>query len=105
MNTVVRPPAEDFAAAVPITQLEALCDLFDPPAQIAAGSDSRRSKTIEANEASILAMLRRRPCAIEHIEAAFGMHINEVSKDLGLLVKKDQIRSDRKNQAIYYAAK
>jgi len=105
LNTVARPPAEDFAAAVPMAQLAALCDLFDPPAQIAAGSDSRRSKTIEANEATILAMLRRRPCTIEHIEAAFGMHINEVSKYLGQLIKKDQIRSDRKNQAVYYAAK
>jgi len=105
LNTVVRPPAEDFAAAVPMTQLEALCSLFDPPAHIAAGFSSQRSKTIEANEATILAMIRRRPCTIEHIEAAFGMHINEASKYLGLLIKKDQIRADRKNQAVYYAAR
>ena len=105
MNTVVRPPAEDFAAAVPITQLAALCDLFDPPARIATGISSHRSKTIQANEATILAMLRRRPCTIEQIETAFGMHINEASKYLGALMKKDQIRADRKNQAVYYAAK
>jgi wyosine [tRNA(Phe)-imidazoG37] synthetase (radical SAM superfamily) len=105
LNTVARPPAEDFAAAVPVAQLAALCGLFDPPAQIAAGFNRQRSKTIAANEATILAMIRRRPCTIEHIEAAFGMHINEVSKYLGRLIKKDQIRIDRKNQAIYYAAR
>ncbi len=105
LNTVARPPAEDFAAAVPMEKLEALCGLFDPPAHIAAGFNSQRSRTIEANEATILAMIRRRPCTIEHIEAAFGMHINEVSKYLGALMKKDQIRADRKNQAVYYAAR
>jgi wyosine [tRNA(Phe)-imidazoG37] synthetase (radical SAM superfamily) len=66
---------------------------------------SQHSKTIEANEATILTMIRRRPCSIEHIKSAFGMHINEVSKYLGLLIKKDQIRTDRKNQAVYYAAR
>ncbi|MDX2451800.1 radical SAM protein [Desulfosarcina sp.] len=105
LNTVARPPAEDFAAAVPMAQLEALRGLFDPPARIAAGFSSQRSKTIEANEATILAMIRRRPCTIEHIESAFGMHINEVSKYLGRLIKKDQIRTDRKNRAVYYAAR
>ncbi len=105
LNTVVRPPAEDFAAAVPLAQLAALSGLFDPPAIIAAEFSGRPSKTIEANEATILAMIRRRPCTIAHIESAFGMHINEVSKYLGRLLNKDQIRTDRKNQAVYYAAK
>jgi wyosine [tRNA(Phe)-imidazoG37] synthetase (radical SAM superfamily) len=105
LNTIARPPAEDFAAAVPMAQLEALSGLFDPPARIAAGFDSQRSKTIKANEATIFAMLKRRPCTIKQIETAFGMHINEVSKYLGALIKKDRIRADRKNQEIYYTAK
>jgi len=105
LNTVVRPPAEDFAAAVPLAQLEALCDLFDPPARIAAGYSSPPSKMIKANETTILAMIRRRPCTIRHIEAAFGLHINEVSKYLGMLMKKDRIQADRKNQEVYYAVK
>ena len=105
LNTIARPAAEDFAAAVSMSQMEELAGLFDPPARIAALFSSERSKTIKANEETILAMLKRRPCTIKHIQAAFGMHINEVSKYLGQLIKKDQIRSDRKNQAIYYAAK
>ena len=104
LNTIARPPAEDFAAAVPRVRLEELAGLFDPPAQIAAGFSSQRSKTIEANEETILAMLKRRPCTIKHIEAAFGMHINEVSKYLGVLLEKKQIHADRKNQAVYYTA-
>ncbi len=105
LNTIARPPAEDFAAAVPEARLEELTGLFDPPARIAAGFSSQRSKTIEANEKTILAMLKRRPCTINQIEAAFGMHINEVSKYLGVLMEKEQIHADRKNQAIYYTAR
>jgi hypothetical protein len=32
------------------------------------------------------------------------MHINEVSKYLGVLLEKKQIHADRKNQAVYYTA-
>ncbi len=76
--------------------------MFDPPARIAALFSSQRSKTIKANEETILAILKRRPCSIKHIQAAFGMHINEVSKYLGVLMKKEQIHADSKNQEVYY---
>ncbi|MGD9976222.1 MAG: radical SAM protein, partial [Desulfatirhabdiaceae bacterium] len=102
LNTIARPPAENFAAAVSMKQMEALAGLFDPPARIAAVFSSERSKTIKANEETILAMLRRRPCTIKHIQTAFGMHINEVSKYLGVLMKKEEINADSKNQEVYY---
>ncbi|BBO91933.1 radical SAM protein [Desulfosarcina ovata] len=102
LNTIARPPAENFAAAVSMDQMEVLASLFDPPAQIAAGFSNERSETIKANEETILAMLKRRPCTIQHIQTAFGMHINEVSKYLGLLMKKEQIHADLKNQEVYY---
>jgi wyosine [tRNA(Phe)-imidazoG37] synthetase (radical SAM superfamily) len=104
LNTIARPPAEDFAAAVPLARLEELTGLFDPPALIAAGFNGHHSKTIEANEATILAMLKRRPCTISQIEEAFGMHINEVSKYLGALLGKNRIRTDRKDNEVYYLA-
>lgn len=102
LNTIARPPAEDFAAAVPIEQLEELAGLFDPPAQIAAGLPAQRTSEVKANEARILGMLRRRPCTIKQIEAAFGMHINEISKILGQLIHQDRIRADLRNKDVYY---
>jgi wyosine [tRNA(Phe)-imidazoG37] synthetase (radical SAM superfamily) len=104
LNTIARPPAEDFAAGVPLARLEELTGLFEPPALIAAGFNGHLSKTIEANEATILAMLQRRPCTINQIETAFGLHINEVSKYLGALLGKNMIRSDRKDNEVYYLA-
>lgn len=103
LNTIARPPAEDFAAPVSMAQLEQLTGLFSPPADIAADfTPHRTSKTI-ADESSILAMLARRPCTMKHIEAAFGLHLNEVSKILGHLIQENRIRSDIRNNDVYYA--
>jgi len=33
------------------------------------------------------------------------MHLNEVSKCLGSLIRTDQIRTERKNNTVYYVAK
>jgi DNA-binding transcriptional ArsR family regulator len=49
-------------------------------------------------------MLRRRPCTGEQIAAIFGMHLNEVSKYLGQLMKAHQIRAERKDTDVYYRA-
>jgi wyosine [tRNA(Phe)-imidazoG37] synthetase (radical SAM superfamily) len=102
LNTIARPPAEDFAAAVPPAQLEALTALFDPPAQVVSAFRTKRSQKGQADEAKILAMLKRRPCTIKQIQAAFGLHINEVSKILGRLMRHDRIRADLKRQEVYY---
>lgn len=102
LNTIARPPAEDFAAAVPTGQMEELAGLFDPPARIASVFKGERSKTIKANEKTILAMLKRRPCTIKQIETVFGMHINEVSKYLGQLMQRNLIRADREDKEVYY---
>jgi wyosine [tRNA(Phe)-imidazoG37] synthetase (radical SAM superfamily) len=104
LNTIVRPPAEEFAAAVPMAQLEQLTGLFEPPAQIAAGFSTNRSPKAMADEASILAMLERRPCTINQISAAFGMHINEVSKILGHLMRSNRIGTDLRNAEVYYTS-
>lgn len=102
LNTIARPPAEDFAAPVSMAQLEKLVGLFEPPARLAADfTPHRTSKTI-ADEASILAMLARRPCTMKQVEAAFGIHLNEVSKILGRLMRDERIRADIRNDDVYY---
>jgi wyosine [tRNA(Phe)-imidazoG37] synthetase (radical SAM superfamily) len=104
LNTVARPPAEPFAVAVPAAQLKALASLFDPPAQIVADFSRKRSGKVKADDARILSMIKRRPCTIQQIEAAFGMHINEVSKTLGYLMRRNQIRADVRSREVYYSS-
>jgi len=59
---------------------------------------------IQANQATIFSMLQRRPCTAEQIADIFGMHLNEVSKYLGRLMRADQIRAQRERATVYYAA-
>ena len=104
LNTVVRPPAEDFAKAVPKDRMKALTHLFEPPAEIMSDSDINGKMKIQVNEDTILAMLQRRPCTMKQIEQTFGMHINEASKYLGKLMRSNRIRVYTKNAVVYYQA-
>jgi len=105
LNTAVRPPAEDFATALSRERLEALTQLFHPTAEIIAEFRAKHADHIQANQETIFSMLQRRPCTADQIADIFGMHLNEVSKYLGNLMRIDQIGAERKNNTLYYAAK
>jgi wyosine [tRNA(Phe)-imidazoG37] synthetase (radical SAM superfamily) len=104
LNTAVRPPSEVFALPATKRQLTSLSRLFHPTAEVIANFKTKKGGRIGANREMILSMLRRRPCTADQIAAAFGMHLNEVSKYLGNLLKSDQIRTESKNTNIYYRA-
>ncbi|MBN1931369.1 MAG: radical SAM protein [Desulfobacterales bacterium] len=104
INTVVRPPAEDYATALSKEQMIALTHLFHPTAEIIAEFSTNHTKDVRANQDTIFFMLQRRPCTAQQIADGLGMHLNEVSKYLGKLLRTDQIRMQRKNTAIYYSA-
>jgi len=103
LNTAVRPPAEDVAA-VPPEKLAELAKLFRQPAEVIADFKAGLSGRIEANEDTILSMLKRRPCTAEHIARVFEMHLNEVAKYTGKLLNSEKIRILRKDGEIYYSA-
>jgi wyosine [tRNA(Phe)-imidazoG37] synthetase (radical SAM superfamily) len=104
INTVVRPPAEEFAAPILQPKLASLAQIFDPPAEVIAEFNANSQKHIAATEASIFSMLQRRPCTTAQIVDVYGMHINEVSKYLGDLMRNGQIREKRKKGDVYYTA-
>lgn len=103
LNTAVRPPSEDFAAALSKAQMAPLTHLFQPPAEMIADFKGG-SKKVQGNANAILAMLQRRPCTSAQIENAFSMHVNEVAKYLGRLVRNDQIRAEPRNRDVFYVA-
>ncbi|MBW1759301.1 MAG: radical SAM protein [Deltaproteobacteria bacterium] len=104
LNTSVRPPAEEFATALSKERMTALTHLFDPEAEIIAEFSSKHIKEVQANEETIFSMLKRRPCTSEQISEVFGMHLNEVSKYLGKLMRNGQIHVERENSSVFYAA-
>ena len=104
LNTAVRPPAEEFVTALPNEQMAALMHLFQPTAEIIADFSTSRSKPMQTNATAILAMLKRRPCTAQQIAEGFGLHVNEVSKYLGSLIKEKKTRAECRKDVIYYHA-
>lgn len=104
LNTAVRPPAEDFALAMPQSEMESLAGLFKPVAKVIAEFSTDISAEVMANEDTILAMLKRRPCTAQQIARVFGMHLNEVSKYLGKLSRTGKICTQGREASPYYSA-
>ena len=105
LNTVTRPPTEPWAERVPRPRLQRLASLFEPRAEIIdeyaqpplndqAGSGADR----------ILDTLYRRPCTIEDVMAAHGLHRSEVVKYLDELVRGGLVERVAIESDFYYRA-
>lgn len=103
LNTAVRPPADKDVKPVARELMEELAALFTPRATIVAGFPARCATNVKANEQSIVDMLRRRPCTARQIADAFDMHVNEVSKYTGDLMRARRIRIAWSDGEIYFS--
>lgn len=104
LNTAVRPPSEDFVTPLSEERMSAMTHLFQPEAEIIAEFDASRQAHVQANQDTILEMLQRRPCTARQIADGFGMHLNEVLKYLGKLMRNHHIRAESKKNEVYYIA-
>ena len=99
-----------MAAAIGQSRLMTLYDqLFSAVGciigQVLLTHDDLKHRTRHLNARNtILAMLRRRPCTAQQMAHVFGMHLNEVSKYVGKLLRTRRIRADRAGNDVYYAA-
>jgi len=105
LNTVTRPPAEDFAGALLKNQMTELADLFQPTAEVINEYNSTHAGHQQVKEDNILDMLKRRPCTSEQIAAAFGLHTHEVAKYLGKLLHEKEIFTVHRKTEIYYTVR
>ena len=105
VNTVTRPPAENFAEPVPKKQLERItAKLYKKAEVIADYRDVHKEKDFTARREDILTLLQRRPCSIEDIAAGLGLHRNEVVKYIEELSSEGKIEAKPQNQRLYYKA-
>jgi len=105
VNTVTRPPAENFAETVPKKQLNALAVQLYKNAEVIADYKSvHKQQEFSARREDVLTLLKRRPCSIEDITAGLGLHRNEVVKYIEELSSEGKIESKPHNQQLYYKA-
>jgi len=105
INTVTRPPAEDFAERVPEKQLNILStQLYENAEVIAKYSDIHKQGDFCAQRNDVLTLLKRRPCCVDDIAAGLGLHRNEVVKYVEELSSEGKIEAKPKKQRLYYKA-
>jgi wyosine [tRNA(Phe)-imidazoG37] synthetase (radical SAM superfamily) len=100
LNTVSRPPAEEFAMAVPRDQLERFKTRFPGTAEVICereAGEAPASSAQETTDADIMALLRRRPCTVQGICAGLGLRPGDAVERLNALCDRGTVRSVRKD--------
>lgn len=88
LNTVVRPPAEEFAQALDRERLEKIQAELGPNTEIIADFSERPQLSQEKDIGSaILTYVKRRPATLTDLANSLGLHRNEVIKYLNLLLE------------------
>lgn len=106
LNTVTRPPTEDFALGVPAETLAGFVRHFIPRAEVVAKRSWRLShKSGKANCDDVLNLLRRRPCRIDEVARGLGLNRLEVFSCLEAISGRGLVAGTRHNGGIYYRVK
>lgn len=107
LNTVVRPPAEDFARPLSEEEMKSILKFFDERAEIIADFDKLTlsgSHVPETIEEEIVSVVRRRPCTANDISSSLNIHLNEAIKHITRLVDDGRLKPVTQGGKIYYTA-
>ncbi|MFO8056395.1 MAG: radical SAM protein [bacterium] len=104
LNTVTRPPSEEFAMSVSREKMEELAGIFDPPARVIADFRTKFDvpATPSVSEEEVLELLARRPCTLDDVSGGLNIHRNEARKYLEALEARRMITTSRQGSLVYY---
>ena len=103
LNTVIRPPAEEFARPLTAEDLKNIKTILGEKCEIIAKFKRPTQKAYKRNvEKLILNMVKRRPLTLVDISHCLGLHRNEIIKYVETLEKKHQIKTKVHSGERYY---
>ncbi len=94
LNTVSRPPAEEFAFPRAAEQMLALKGFFPGEVDIISENEqdgAHVSAFAQARDVDILALLSRRPCTSADVASDLGMQVMEAVKHLDMLIADGKV--------------
>ena len=106
LNTLDRPPAEEWVIAASDAELERVRDVLGRTGIEIAGRKhpvSQASKAMTGTTDLIRATLCRRPSTVEDLVRTTGLSGGEVAKILGVLERGDEVTSQRGTRGVFYA--
>jgi len=93
LNTVVRPPSEEFAHPLGPEELEEIKDILGENCEIIAEFEKKlQIPRAENLEEAILSMIRRRPVTVSDISSSLGKNKSEIKKCLNFLQQEAKIK-------------
>ncbi|HOE10811.1 MAG TPA: radical SAM protein [bacterium] len=105
LNTVARPPAEEYAYSVPEERMRYFATMFEPKAEVIGGHSSTLEMTgLVGSSEEILALVRRRPCTLDDIADGLAMNRNVVIKYVDRLISEGHLRHKVQDSLVYYWA-
>ncbi len=106
LNTVTRPPAEEFAFALSKEKLEGVKEIMGERAEIITDFDKTNLEAFHPDvESEVMNLLKRRPCTLDDISRALGVHKGELIKDMDKLRREGRIQYRIYNRRGYYQVK
>ncbi|MFH0959964.1 MAG: radical SAM protein [Pseudomonadota bacterium] len=105
LNTVVRPPVEDFAHAVQPEEMEKLKKLVPGTVELIVENSPTESTFLQkgkSDDSDIIELLSRRPCTVQGISTGLGMNPSQVTKLLQRLVRWGEIKVVQSNDMVFY---
>jgi len=106
INTVVRPPSEDWVRPLSKKELEEMKAFFGEKASIISEFDRYPSPTSPRDlKEEILSILRRRPLSLTDLSKGMGIPANELEGYIGPLIEEGRIHARVFEDSIYYEIK
>lgn len=103
INTISRPPAEDFVKAPPRQRLEELAPLFGPKVEIVGGfTGTMEEHEFLAGRVRILDLLQGGPKTLDDIAQRTGINRNEIIKYLETLLNEGLVHSKVRQDLRYF---
>ncbi|NWF56658.1 MAG: radical SAM protein [Syntrophaceae bacterium] len=105
LNTVVRPPAEEFAFPLTREQMEKAVQILGGNAEILPPEcPSPAAKVHGPIDREVLLLLQRRPCSLEDLSRAFGVPEKDMAAALRKLRDKGAVAYNVYNRTVFYKA-
>jgi wyosine [tRNA(Phe)-imidazoG37] synthetase (radical SAM superfamily) len=103
LNTVIRPPSEDWVKPLSQKEMEEIKTFFGERASIISEFDRHLLPATESNLAEeTLRILRRRPLSLTDLSKGMGISEKELEKYIEPLVKERKVRARLFGNSIYY---
>ena len=103
LNTVVRPPSEQWAIPLSLKEMEEIKAFFGERASIISGFDRQLLAASERDRREeILRILRRRPLSLTDLSKGMGIPQSELEGYIRLMVEEGKIKIRSFRDSIYY---